>query len=329
MAKGHAEALAPMVEAVMAEAGIAFSALTRIAVTTGPGTFTGLRIALSFARGLGLALKTPVIGFSSLEAMALRAAAHNPKNLPILAIIDARREEAYAQHFDAGGNPAGSPAILPIVQIKLAASPLRLIGSGAHLLARPGDEIAPEPYPDVRLLALAAANRPDPGHPPHPLYLRPSDAKPQLLLKGQMRLIRAFPEHASVLEALHAASFPQGWDAEFIANLLQNPATEGRLALGPDDTPQGFILTSRVVDEAEILTIAVHPDARRKGLGGMMLARISEELGSLGIAQLFLDVAESNAPARALYDAAGFTPTGRRRAYYADGDDAILMTRAC
>ena len=61
----------------------------------------------------------------------------------------------------------------------------------------------------------------------------------------------------------------------------------------------------------------------------MMLARLCEELGSLGISRLFLDVAESNTSARALYDAAGFAQTGRRRAYYADGDDAILMTRAC
>jgi tRNA threonylcarbamoyl adenosine modification protein YeaZ/ribosomal-protein-alanine acetyltransferase len=329
MAKGHAEALAPMVEAVMGQAGVPFSALTRIAVTTGPGTFTGLRIALSFARGLGLALKIPVIGFSSLEAMALRAARQNPNNLPILAIIDARREEAYAQSFDAAGNPLSGPAILPLSEITLPQGPTRLIGSGAHLLARKGDETAPEPYPDVGLLALAAETRPDPGHPPHPLYLRPSDAKPQLLLKGQIRLIRTQPEHASVLAALHAESFPHGWDGEFIANILQNPATEGRLALGPDDTPQGFILTTRILDEAEILTIAVHPDARRKGLGSMMLARLSEELGSHGISRLFLDVAENNSPARALYDAAGFAQTGRRRAYYADGDDAILMTRAC
>jgi len=329
MVKGHAEALAPMVEAVMAQAELPFSALTRIAVTTGPGTFTGLRIALSFARGLGLALKIPVIGLSSLEAMALRAARQNPGSLPILAIIDARREEAYVQSFDAGGNAQSSPAILPLSQVTLPNGPARLIGSGARLIARAGDEIALEPYPDAGLLALAADNRPDPGHPPHPLYLRASDAKPQLLLKGKMRLIRAEPEHASVLAALHTTAFPKSWDGEFIANLLQNPTTEGRLALGPDDTPQGFILAARIHDEAEILTIAVHPDARRKGLGSMMLARLSEELGSLGISRLFLDVAETNTAARALYDAAGFGQTGRRRAYYANGDDAILMTRAC
>jgi tRNA threonylcarbamoyladenosine biosynthesis protein TsaB len=329
MAKGHAEALAPMVEAVMAEAHLPFSALTRIAVTIGPGTFTGLRIALSFARGLGLALRIPVIGFSSLEAMALRAAADNPKNLPILAIIDARREEAYAQSFDAAGKALSGPAILPLSEITLSYGPVRLIGSGAPLLARKGDEIAPEAYPDASLLALAAETRPDPGHPPHPLYLRASDAKPQLLLKGQMRLIRAEPHHASVLAALHAAAFPKPWEGEFIANLLRNPSTEGRLAFGPDATPQGFLLATRIADEAEILTIAVHPQVRRKGLGSMMLARLSEELGSLGIAKLFLDVAEGNAPARALYLAAGFAETGRRRAYYADGDDAILMTRAC
>ena len=70
MERGHAEALAPMVEEAMREAGIAFAALDRLAVTTGPGTFTGQRVGLAFMRGLRLALKMPLIGVTTLEAMA-------------------------------------------------------------------------------------------------------------------------------------------------------------------------------------------------------------------------------------------------------------------
>ena len=86
---------------------------------------------------------------------------------------------------------------------------------------------------------------------------------------------------------------------------------------------------SRAADEAEIVTLAVRPAFRRKGIAAMMLARFAEELGGRGTARIVLDVSESNLPARALDESAGFTITGRRRNYYGPGQDAILMARAC
>ena len=329
MAKGHAEALAPMVETVMAEAGLELAALDRIAVTTGPGTFTGLRIALSFARGLGLALNKPVLGVSSLEAMALRAAAGNSGGLPIVAAIDARREEAYCQMFDAAGMPQSAPAVMALDGITLPAGPVRIIGSAARLLARAGDETDFPACPDMRIVALAAAAWPDPGHPPHPLYLRASDAKPRLQLQQGVSLVPAVAAHAEILARLHQGCFPESWNAADFAGLLANPATLGRIAMGPDGEPMAFLLVSRVLDEAEILTLAVLPGHRRKGVASLLLARFGEELGSLGVGRLHLEVAAGNAPARALYAAAGFAEAGRRKAYYGNGEDALLLSRAC
>ncbi len=96
MERGHAEAIAPMVRDVMVEAGLEFRELDRIAVTIGPGTFTGVRIGLSMARGLGLALDRPVTGIDTLSAIAV-----NEARAPLLVTADARRDEVYAALFDA------------------------------------------------------------------------------------------------------------------------------------------------------------------------------------------------------------------------------------
>ncbi len=104
MTAGHAEALAPMAEALMAEAGVAFADLGRIAVTTGPGTFTGQRIGLAFARGLAAALGLGFVGLTTLEVIAAAARAEYPGR-PVLVASDARRGEAYVQGFAADGAP--------------------------------------------------------------------------------------------------------------------------------------------------------------------------------------------------------------------------------
>src|SRR3984893_11843526 len=95
MARGHAEALAPMVADLMRSAGIAFAALDRIAVTTGPGTFTGQRVGLAFARALGLGLKRPAIGVTTLDAIAQEAWAKHPDIAWALVAADAKRGEIY------------------------------------------------------------------------------------------------------------------------------------------------------------------------------------------------------------------------------------------
>ena len=97
MARGHAEALAPLVETAMMKAGITFSALDRLAVTTGPGTFTGQRVGLAFMRGLRVALKKPLTGLTTLEVMAFAT-----QNQRAAAIHDAKREEAYLLLWEQG-----------------------------------------------------------------------------------------------------------------------------------------------------------------------------------------------------------------------------------
>ncbi len=126
---------------------------------------------------------------------------------------------------------------------------------------------------------------------------------------------------AALLAAIHAAAFPpaEAWSAEAIASLL---ATPGCFALAEAD---GFVLARVAADEAEILTLAVRPAARRRGLAARLVARAATAAAALGARVLWLEVAEGNAPALGLYRALGFVEAGRRRGYYAGGTDALVL----
>lgn len=182
MTTGQAETIAPMTQRVAAAAGIAFADITRIGVTTGPGTFTGQRIGLAFARGLALALKIPCVGVTTLEALAAAARARHPGDA-VLAVIDARRGEVYAQGFSADGVAAFEPVLLTQDAAAQAAKampfPLVLTGTGAPILAAllEGAVIDEDDQPGAAIIAALALAREPAGHPPAPFYLRAPDAK--------------------------------------------------------------------------------------------------------------------------------------------------------
>ncbi|HEV7264097.1 MAG TPA: GNAT family N-acetyltransferase [Falsiroseomonas sp.] len=137
-------------------------------------------------------------------------------------------------------------------------------------------------------------------------------------------MIAANVADAPALAALHAAAFPAGerWGADAIRLMLEMPGAFGLTV--PDE---GFVLARVAADEAEILTLAVVPEARRQGVGGALLAGAMAQAAACGAVAMFLEASERNMAARALYAAAGFTGTGRRRRYYADGADALVLRR--
>ena len=177
MARGHAEALAPMVEATMQQARIGFAALERLAVTTGPGTFTGQRVGLAFMRGLRVALKKPLIGITTLEAMAFATGAERAA-----AIHDAKRDEAYLLLWETG-EIVPPPTVMPfqeaLTRIR-AFGPCALCGTGAVAAKT---ELGAEfclteiRQPDALCVAKLALTRAPSDVSPAPLYLRAPDAK--------------------------------------------------------------------------------------------------------------------------------------------------------
>lgn len=194
MARGQSERLVPMIEAVMAAAGADYEILDAIAVTRGPGGFTGVRIGLATARGLGLALSRPVLGLSSFEVAAAGVDAVPPGAL-LAAVIEAKRAEVYVQAFRAldGGTPprpeAPGQALLPeALDRALPPGPLWLAGDGAAralpALKAAGREVeiaAAEACVAVSAANLAAALAASTGlpaagaPPPRPIYLRGPD----------------------------------------------------------------------------------------------------------------------------------------------------------
>lgn len=170
IAKGHAEIIFERMAALLARNKLGYPDLTRIAVTTGPGSFTGLRIGLSAARGLGLGLDVPVVGIPTLLAMSLSA----PANQPVFVLVDARRDEAYVQSFSAPGVAAGEPHISSMADART------LCPSDSFLFEADSTDIA--------LLALFALNASPERYPANPAYVRAADAKPQT--KGRVARIQ-------------------------------------------------------------------------------------------------------------------------------------------
>jgi len=128
--------------------------------------------------------------------------------------------------------------------------------------------------------------------------------------------------HAGVMAEIHRAAFPvaEAWSRDVMILHLGLPSTFGLVhSLG------GMILTRAVVDEAEILTLAVHPGQRRRGIGSALLGAAKERAGGLGATAVFLEVAVTNDAARSLYAAHGFAEAGLRRRYYWDGTDTLVL----
>ncbi|MFC6654757.1 tRNA (adenosine(37)-N6)-threonylcarbamoyltransferase complex dimerization subunit type 1 TsaB [Roseibium salinum] len=130
--RGHAERLMEMIGEVMAETSTAFSDLDRVAVTVGPGSFTGLRVGLAVARGFGLVLGTPVVGITTLAAIA-RACAREEDEAPLLVALTGKGEEVYCQEFTSAGVPSGEAAVRTLTELAATLPEgIRLSGSAAE-----------------------------------------------------------------------------------------------------------------------------------------------------------------------------------------------------
>jgi tRNA threonylcarbamoyladenosine biosynthesis protein TsaB len=340
--RGNAERLLPLLEQARLEADLDLAQLDGIAVTIGPGSFTGIRTALATARALGLALKIPVWGITTTETLA--AAAAQP-GINTVAVIDAKRDEVYIQCFGADGAACTEAQLLNIADAAaiLPAGPVLLVGSGSAVLkaaAGRDDLVIPAiaPDPDPVLVARLAVGRPRPGVSPSPLYIRPPDAKlPSAVTtttaaKLTVNIQTCGLESAAVLATLHADGFAgqsdEVWTEKSLRELLAMPGALALLALQGGD-PVGFLLLRQAADEAEIITLAVQPRARRAGIARRLLTVGLDKMTGRGALHCFLEVAETNDAARALYASAGFVEVGRRPAYYRDAAggrcDAILM----
>ena len=291
MERGHAEALAPMVKRALATAQKHMKDLDRIAVTTGPGTFTGLRIGLSFARALSLARSIPAIGLDTLHAFRLCT---DEKR----ALVLSAGQSNFAYLLRPGSDDI---ELVPILELE---NQPPLTG-----------------FPDLKRLASWASVQPAPTAMPEPVYIREPDAKVQVIVRQVNK------DAAEALSSIHHAAFSSGWSYVEIAQMFSITGTLGFIAEIANELA-GMILIRALAEQAEILTIATIPTKQRIGIGEKLLSQAIVAARGLGARTLFLEVAYSNTAARNLYAKAGLTETGRRKAYYSNGDDAIVMSRS-
>ncbi len=313
MERGQAEALGPMVQRLFSASNIKPEHLTRIAVTYGPGTFTGLRIGLSFAKGMALALDIPLVGLNSLKATAQ----HMGSEKVIIA------HQAGGTGLFYWTSPEG-PALGSVHDIEASAKHLNRVVVGS------GFPNAKTLWPDAKIFAGFAATLPELQQEVEPLYLRSPDAKPTVPAKLSQPIVRlASSGDLALLALIHGESFSAGWDEQSISASIGLPGAAG-LVVELAGMVYGFVMFQHIAGEAEILTLCVSPNFRRQHFGAQLLSEVITRLRTEKAAKLFLEVAADNQPALSLYKRFGFTKTGLRRGYYQRQDagavDAILMT---
>jgi tRNA threonylcarbamoyl adenosine modification protein YeaZ len=185
MERGHAEALLPLIDRVMARVAGGFASLGRVAVTVGPGSFTGLRVGIAAARAIGIACKIPVTGVSTLAALAAPLILEQKPGL-VAAAIDARQGNVFFAVFGLDGRAVLGPRMAPAREAvrSLGAGPVRLAGSGAPLLAIEASAAGTEIWIahenaglDVVFVAKLGLLADPVVTPPRPFYMAPPGAK--------------------------------------------------------------------------------------------------------------------------------------------------------
>ena len=338
MQRGHAEALMPLIARVLDRARLDFSALDRIAVTIGPGSFTGLRVGIAAARGIALAAGKPAIGLSTLAAFAAPFIAADD-TLPVVVAIDARHDHVYLQVFGPGGRTVVAPRVVPLREA-LECLDVRRTAHHRHRSQQAGGFMALrraraerrraarraphrlggaarrccDRYQDATKAALSARARCTSARrcsigPPMIGFIS------SLFTRGEPAMSEASARDASAIAILHGASFRRGWSEQEVEGLLLDRHVITHRAL-MGTTLAAFIMSRLVEDEAEILSVAVARRRRGRGLARQLLNLHLRRLAGLGARIVFLEVDEHNDPALRLYRRAGFNEVSRRPNYY-------------
>ncbi len=341
---------------LLVSAGLAVTDLDAIVVGVGPGGFTGLRIGLATALGLGQALAVPVTGASSLEALALGIAAELPDGSLVAPMLDARRRELFTAVYRSRGGD------LEELVVPLAVAPQEFIarlrdfgepvGIGGEGVEAAGDGIReftvlPAGAPAHRLSAAALVRRvrSGAGRPARPVYARlpgrgggPDARGDRGGVVGVPRGKRTPPVPTTRIRQMRNGDVPQvvvieaassntPWTRAMFQSEIGRPGTIDLVADRGGDI-LGYIMVSRYADVWHILNVCVREAQRGQGIGAQLLEELFERAAGTTNLGFTLEVRVSNATAIRLYRRKGFVEHGIRPGYYSDnGEDAIIMWR--
>ncbi|MCI8514181.1 MAG: tRNA (adenosine(37)-N6)-threonylcarbamoyltransferase complex dimerization subunit type 1 TsaB [Lachnospiraceae bacterium] len=347
--KTHSQTLLPMLAQIGEMVELDWDGVDAIAVSGGPGSFTGLRIGAATAKGLGLARNIPLIHVPTLDAMAY--AFFGTAKL-ICPMLDAKRGQVYAGLyrfaeafetvkpscavdlkellseinergepviFSGDGVPMGRSVIEENCRVSYAFAPLHLNRQRAAAVAALGFR-----YLMAGRTENAAQHAPD--------YLRVSQAEREMKERTGIALGEKTVSSMEVSDLPWVAGrerefFSDAWSEQALSETLAAPGSKAYLVcLGRE--PAGYFLGKCAGDEAEVYRIAVTPRFREMGLGRLLLETFLTETGKEGVSSWFLEVRSRNREATALYESLGFKTDGRRKGYYRNpADDALLMSR--
>lgn len=357
--KTHSQTLLPMIDEMTRMVGVDLSAVDAIAVSGGPGSFTGLRIGSATAKGLGLALGKPLIHVPTLEAMAYSA--YGCEDI-ICPIMDARRSQVYtglytfARKTSEEGNFYDEPAFR-VLRVQMAVSVEELIrhlnvyrrrvvfmGDGIPVYKEILSEGLKVPYsfaPSFMNRQRAASvgalgiryykmGRYETAAEHKPEYLRVSQAERERAQREKNavpEVRRMTREDGAAVAEMEHQIFPDAWSEKSVLETLERPGTICLMA-EKAGRPAGYLLAYTAADEAEIARIAVAKELQRQGAARALLAELESVCRTEGIRKILLDVRSGNSAARALYGNTGYKEDGIRQRFYDDPqEDAILMSR--
>ena len=358
--KTHSQTLLPMIDEVVRMTDLDLAEIDAIAVSGGPGSFTGLRIGSATAKGLGLALDKPLIHVPTVDGLAYQVYGCGDIICPIM---DARRNQVYTgiYTFSArAGKKEGIREVDPVFQVlrmQMAIAvedlirrlnnynrPGVFLGDGVPVyreMLSAGLKVpysfAPSYMNRQRAAVVGAlgiryykAGKYETAMEHQPEYLRQSQAERERAQREKtaklvIRELKA--EDAAAAAEIEYQSFPDPWSQNGILDTVSNPSTVCLLAEKAGKAV-GYLFAYKAGDEAEIARIAVAGEQKRQGVGKSLM-RTLEEIGKKKqIRRLLLDVRESNREARAFYEKMAFQEDGIRRGFYQDPpEDAVLMSR--
>lgn len=358
--KTHSQTLLPMIADMMKMAEIAPESVDAIAVSGGPGSFTGLRIGSATAKGLGLAWKKPLIHVPTVDALAYQV--YGCENI-ICPIMDARRKQVYTGVYTfswGAGKKEGTGQTEPAFQVlrmQMAVPvedliqrlnnynrPVVFLGDGVpvcqEMLAaglRVPYSLAPA-YMNRQRAAVVGmlgihyykAGKYETAEEHRPEYLRQSQAERERMQRersAKLEVRRLQAADAAAVAELEYQSFTDPWSEKSVLETILNPRTVC-LAAEKAGKLAGYLLAYTAADEAEIARIAVVQEQRKQGIGSRLLEELETVCRKSQIRRFLLDVRMGNREARRFYAKAAFKEDGIRRGFYTGPtEDAVLMSR--
>ncbi len=360
----HLQSLTPMISRLME--GASFDEVSDIAVSAGPGSFTGIRIGVTTARALAQALSKPLISVPTLHAFGADEEAG--EDVLVCPVFNARRNQIYGGAYKEGKEIVAAGAYdLDEFLSMLSGGKYRFIGDGVGAYGEKIDEWARKEEADVSfstkdqrasgVARMALAMKKDPeafggrtglGYEElEPEYMRKAEAQKKLedRLKAEkaagtvkdgsterktesLTLRTAGPDDIPAMVEIENRCFSRpNTEESFRREIEDNPDMDYALA-EVDGKPAGYAGLWRVAGEGHINNVAVDPGYRKQGIGTEIIKKLMDDARKEGIKEFTLEVRPSNEAAIALYRKFGFDSEGRRKAYYQDnGEDALIMWR--